>query len=420
MTAIDSGCPNSLGDEFDHSVVHSQDPYPFYARVRAASPVFYSPRFGMWFISRYADIVAILRDTQTFSSENRSIKPENWPPPVADILSDRRHLKHLGNTDPPEHSRLRQLLNQAFMRPHIARYETMIRQVADELIDRMGSGPADLISQFCYPLSLAVIFRVIGIPSADFERCTTWSQSKAALDFAAETLSIAEQCVAARDSVALVQYCNNLVRRYAAKPGDNLISKMLECRTRGHDALSEQEISDLLPILIFAGHETTANAIGSLLLQLLRDHDQLGAIRRDPDRIPPAFEEILRYDSPALGFVRRATREVEIAGTRIPSGSKLFLLYGSGNHDKQRWPDGERFNLMREDTRTHLAFGHGIHFCVGAPLARLEARIGIERLLTRFPGLRLADPCAPSPRRTNLVVRGLRQLQVAWISPTEI
>lgn len=402
-----------LGDEFDREVSHGQNPYPFYAKARRDGPVFYSERFGLWFVADHDSVAIILHDPLTYSSENRSIKPKSWPAPVAEVMARRRHAQHLGNTDPPTHTRLRQILNQAFMPARVRTYEPIVTEVAKSLIAQLDGPPADLLAQFCYPFPLIVTLRVIGVPLADLDQCMEWCKQKSTLDFASETLSEQEQLDAAYASVEFIEYCDELVRQRRDHPTDDLISQLLTARVRGHDPLTEAEASDLLPLLIFAGHETTANLLGNLLWQLFST-DQLDRVRADRDLLDAAIEEGLRFDTPALGFIRRATREVELAGVRVPAGARLFLLFGSANHDESRWTDPETFQFPRPRATGHLAFGQGVHYCVGAPLARLETRVGLNHLLNAFPGLRLMEPVTEPERRAHLVLRTLKHLPVAW------
>jgi cytochrome P450 len=402
-----------LANEFERCVAYGQNPYPFYGRVRTQQPVFYSKRFNMWFVARYSEIVDILRDPAIFSSEGRSIKPDSWPDSVAEVMARRRHAIHVGNTDPPKHTRLRQALSQTFAPGNIERLQPLIRDTADRLAANLSQPPVDLLEHFCYPFPLMVILSIIGIPMTDLKQCMHWCRRKSALDFASETLTVAEQLETAQASIAFIDYCDNLVRQRRTHPSDDLISKLLHADAGGHQPLTVTEVSDLLPLLIFAGHETTANLIANLLWHLLST-SHIDAVRANPLLLEAAVEECLRYDSPALGFVRRATREVEVAGTLIPAGAKLFLLFGSANHDEARWCNPDRFHIRRPKASSHLAFGHGIHYCIGAPLARLETRVGLESLLTALPTLRLADPAAEPERRVHLVLRTLKRLSVTW------
>lgn len=398
------------------AAAYAADPYPFYAYARATEPVFYSEQFGMWFVTRHDDVLTVLRDPETFSSADRSIKPGGWPEPVAEIMRRKRHARHVGNVDPPEHTRYRQLLNQSFTASRIASYEPMVHDIARELIDALEeAGPGcDLLQSFTYPFPLHVICRIIGIPRADVERCWSWCEQKARIDFAAETLTPKQQVSAAEASVALQDYCDDLVARRTTQPADDLVSHLISTRVRGHEPMTAHEVSDLLPILIFAGHETTANLLGNLIHQLLGEPTELARLRARPDLVPDAVEEGLRHNTPALGFVRRVQRDVDLAGARLTAGSKVFLLFGSGNHDEARWEAGEQFDHPRPRATTHLSFGNGIHFCVGAALARTEARIGLEQLLRRLPSLRFQEDVDSMRWSSNLVLRKLTTLPVTW------
>jgi len=423
-TATSAGAPagppaacGRIGEEFDPFHAHGQDPFPFYARARAEAPVFYSPRFGVWFVTRYDDVAVILRDPLTFSSTESLPKPRERAPEVEPILRQARQVKTLINVDPPEHTRLRQVAREGFTPARVAALEPMIREVTEDLIDRMGAGPADLLDRFAYPLPLTVILHVLGVPLEDMERCRGWTRDMTVVDFAPDDLPIETQVAAARGFLAFVGYWDDLVARRAAEPRDDLISHLVTAPVHGEERLAPEHVAAMLPSFILAGHETTANLIGNTVWRLLQHPDQLAAVTRDPALVPGAVEEGLRYDPSTLGFIRTARRQVEIAGTTIPAGGKLFLLYASANHDGARYPAPEAFRVDRNGTTQHLAFGRGIHFCLGAQLARLEARVALERLLARLPGLRLADPAAPPRWRPNLVFRGLERLLVSWDAP---
>ena len=409
----------ALGDQFDPFHAHVQDPYPFYARVRVEEPVFYSAPLDKWVASRYADIVAVLLDPQTFSSQDFLLRPlPTDAPEVAAVRPPAREETRLINMDPPKHTRVRKITSQAFRPGDIAAWEPMIREVADQLIDAMGVGPADLMREFAYPLPLTVILRVLGVPVADLEACRLWCEDINAVELSSD-LPVAERVAALSRVQDFNDYLANLVADRTARPRDDLVSYLASARVPGYEALKPQETVDISLTLILAGHDTTANLIGNAVLQLLRHPDQLALLRRDAAHIPAAVEECLRYDTPVLGFVRTATRDARVGGVPIPAGGKVLLLYGSGNHDEQLVPDAGRLDITRAQEAHHLGFGRGVHYCLGAPLARLELRIAIERLLTRLPGLRLLDPHTPPRRRPNPVVTGAIRLPLAWDLPPD-
>ena len=403
----------AVAAEFDNVVAHGVDPYPIYATARATAPVFYSRRYRVWCVTRHDDIVSILRDPTTFSAESRSVRP-GWAPPVAAALTRLRDQVHVANTDPPRHTRLRKVLNQTFSTRRIAAYEPMIRRVVDDLIDRFDPGEIDLISKFTDPFPLAVILQIIGIPLDEMDRCREWVRKKAALEYNFEAMSVEEQVDAADACVSLQDYCDDLVRKRREQPADDMVSHMFAATPAGSLPLTVHEISDHLPTIILAGHETTSKVLSGLMWRLASHPDYVEELRRNPAAIPIAVEEGLRINAPALALARRATRHVQVHGVDISAGSKLLLLYGSGNHDEAKWNDSEKFLLDRDQPTAHLAFGHGVHFCLGAPLARLEAQVGLERLLARQPMLRLAENSASLEWSTNLVFRGLRRLPISW------
>jgi cytochrome P450 len=402
-----------LGDEFDERWAYGEDPYPFYARARREQPIFFSTRFNMWFVTRHADVDAILRDPVTFSSEDRSMKPRTWPPRVAEVIGRKRHSKHLGNTDPPAHARLRHLLSRRFTPSRVANDSDMVYATATDLLNKLSQPPADIMADYFYQLPLIVILRMIGVPLADQEYCMEMCRLKFLLDFASETLSEAEMVESAHASVDFTKYCEDLVFKRMVSPEPDLVSELLTERVLEYAPLTRREVSDLLPILIFAGHETTAKLMGNVLWELLNS-SRLGEFRENPEKMSDLVEEGLRFDTPALGFIRRATRRVQIADVVLAEGAIIFLLFGSANRDEHKWDAPETFRLPRPQAASHLAFGSGIHYCPGASLARLESRIGLSELITRYPSLCLAEPEALPQRKPSLVLRGFAALPVSW------
>lgn len=407
-------CPH-LGGEFTPLTGEQLvDPYPFYARARSEEPAFFSPTFGMWFITRYADITTILADPGTFSSLDTLPRPRETPTEVQEVLADYLPDRRLLNTDPPAHTRLRLLIRQGFTPRRVAALEPVIREVATDLVDAFAAdGQVDLISQFAYPLPLTVILGMLGVPAHDMPTMRRWTQESIALNFAAATLPLEEQVAYARGKLAFQRYTRDLVTERAQAPREDLISDLLQARYEGISPLSAEEVSSLIPGLIIAGHESTAKLIGNTMLLLLTHPEQWQALQRDPTLVAAAVEEGLRIEAPVLGMVRTTTREVTVGGVTLPAGARLFLMYGSANHDETHFADAEQFRPDGTRRASHLAFGHGIHFCLGAPLARLEARIAIETLGRRLPGLRLA-PEQSFARVPSLVFRGLARLGLVW------
>ena len=392
---------------------HLEDPYPFYRRARDREPVFFHPRLGVWFVTRYEDVVAVLRDPATFSSKDVIPTHPELPLEVQEVVADLRHVQHLINTDPPAHTRLRAIVNEGFTPSRVAALEPTVQKLAAELVDGFAlDGHADLVAQFAYPLPLTVILQMLGVPPDDLDQCQRWSADVSRWAWAVGALALDEVVACARGVVAFQRYAEELVAARRREPRDDMISHLLAAGD-GERRLGPQELVDLIPGLILAGHETTANLITNTVFLLLTHPAEWEAVRRDRAAVERAVEEGLRVDTSVLGMPRTTTRAVELGGVALPAGARLFLLFGSANHDGARYARPDEFCPGRERAAPHLGFGRGIHFCIGAPLARLEARVAIETLAARLPSLRLADP-APPPRRPNLAFREYTHLNVRW------
>lgn len=405
----------SLGEQFmPVAGEHLQDPYPFFQRARREQPVFFSPVFHMWFVTRYEDVMAVLMDTQTYSSRDTIPTHPEMAPEVREALAGYRNPKHLINADPPDHTRMRSLMNHAFTPRRVAALEPSIRDVANGFIDGfIDRGRVDLMDALAYPLPLTVILRMIGVPPEDMDSCRRWSNSISEWAWGQQVLPVERLAACARGMVEFMQYTEALVEKRRRDPQEDLISHLLAAREDGVEPLSAEALVDIIPGLILAGNETTANLIGNTILLLLSHAGLWEEVRADPAAVERAVEEGLRMDASVTGMPRTATRDVELGGVQIPAGSMLFLLYGSANRDDAHFPHPESFDILRGKDAAHLAFGRGIHYCIGAPLGRLEARVAIELLAGRLPGLRL-DPEQDFARKPNLLFRGLAQLNVNW------
>ena len=405
----------NLGEQFmPVAGEHLQDPYPFFQRARREQPVFFSPVFHMWFVTRYEDVMTVLADPRTYSSRDTIPTHPEMAPEVREALAGYRNPKHLINADPPDHTRLRSLMNHAFRPRRVGALEPAVRDIANCLVDGfIDCGRVDLMDEFAHPLPLTVILRMIGVPPEDMDRCRRWSNSISEWAWGQQVLPVERLAVCARGMVEFMHYTEALVERRRSDPQDDLISHLLAAREDGVEPLSPDALVDIIPGLILAGHETTANLIGNTILLLLRHPAQWEEVRADPAAVERAVEEGLRMDASVTGMPRTATRDVELGGVQIPAGSMLFLLYGSANHDDAHFRHPESFDIDRGKDSSHLAFGRGIHYCIGAPLGRLEARVAIELLAGRLPGLRL-DPEQDFARKPNLLFRGLARLLVTW------
>jgi cytochrome P450 len=410
-------CPHShFASEFDPwSVEYVADPYPFYARARAEAPVFYSPLVDMWMVSRYDDIWTVLRDPARFSAANALSPVSPFTPEAQQILLDGGYtLKPaLTNNDPPGHTRVRGHINKAFSARRIAQLEPRIRGYADALIDAFAAdGCADLIRQFAYPLPIQVVFRLIGIPEEDMDRIKEWCGNRVLFIFG--KVSPDEQAACARNMVAFWHYIKDFCELRRREPQD-LTSELAAIADKDESVLSMHEVASVVMGLGFAGHETTTNMIGTSALHLLNS-GQWAHLAADPSLVENAVEELLRYDGSVPVWRRVAKEAVELGGATIPAGGKIALLLGSANHDEAHFVQPDRFDIAREDARDHLAFGKGIHFCIGAALGRLEIRIALERLAQRLPGLRLT-PGQRIEYVPTISFRGPKQLLIEWDAP---
>ena len=388
-----------------------QDPYPFYRRLRREAPVCRNRVFGGWALFRHCDIVAVLQDPRFSVQRQHSrlfqrIQPFRGLPPdfVAGIT---RNLLML---DPPDHTRLRRLVNRAFTPRRVAELRPRIEVLVDELLDDAARAPVpDLIRDFAYPLPVIVICELLGVPVEDRDRLKLWSDRLATILDPLQGEGGFPVLVQTYDEVAT--YFRALFAERRRAPRDDLVSALVAVQ-EDDDALTEAELLSLTMLLLGAGHETTTNLIGNAVLALLRFPDQRRRLQDDPSLMPSAVEEFLRYDSPVQLTDRVATADCEIGGRRVRRGEIVSLLLGSANRDPEVFPDPDRLDLGRQDN-PHVAFGHGAHFCLGAALARLEAQEAIAGLLRRFPAF--TGDATPRSYRRSVVLRGVMALPLELV-----
>src|SRR5919198_5506427 len=367
--------------------------YETFARMRAEDPVFCQPGIDgetmIWFVTRYDDVVAVLLDDERFVRDPaRALTPEEleaWSSGMPDSLAFID--QHMLNRDGEDHRRLRRLVTKAFTPRMVEQLRPRIQEIADELVDRVEArGEMDIVEELAFPLPITVIAELLGIPVADRDRFRRWSNAIVTPALGPEAM--AEFGAQMNEFVA---YLHDLFERRRASPGEDLVSALLQVRDGG-DALSEQELFSMVSLLIVAGHETTVSLIGNAVLALLQHPEARAELERDPGRIPDAVEELLRYDSPVERTLTRwAATDVELDGRKIARGDLVVTILGSANRDPDRFAEPDVLDLAREDTR-HVAFGRGSHYCLGAPLARLETEIALATLLRRLPDLRLTIP----------------------------
>jgi cytochrome P450 len=368
------------------------DPYPTWARIRAEDPVHWSDRHRSWFLTRYADCEAFFSDPALTADRARAAKGGG--------AAAKRSSRSIGS-DPPEHTAVRRLAQRGFTARETEVLRPRIESMVDRLLDQITEPRFDLIRDFAYPLPITVIAELFGVPEADRAQFSAWSREMAAgMDrFYSKTAK------AFGGAEGMGAYVASLVAERRRTPGDDLVSRMLEAED--DDALTEAEVTSLCTLLVFAGHETTTNLIGNGLLALLRAPDQLDALRKsDAAGVRTAVEELLRYDSPAQMINRAALADTDIGGVAIAAGDSVVAALGAANRDPARFPDADVLDVARHPN-PHLAFGQGVHFCLGAALSRREAQIALPALLERFPELGLAGTPVWRP---TAVLRGLESL----------
>jgi cytochrome P450 len=389
--------------------------YETFARMREEDAVFCQPGIDgetmLWFVTRHDDAVAVLLDEERFVRDPAlALTPDELAAAQSGMPDGLAFIDtHMLNKDGADHRRLRKLVTKAFTPRMVEQLRPRIQQIADELIDAMESrGEMDLVDEFAFPLPITVIAELLGIPVADRDRFRRWTNAIVTPALTPEDMS---QFGAAVDE--FVAYLRELFERRRSLPGDDLVSALLQVE-EGGDTLSEEELFSMVVLLIIAGHETTVSLIGNAVLALLRHPDQREALESDPTRMSHAIEELLRYDGPVERTLNRwAATDVELGGRSIRRGEGVIVILGSADRDPSRFSDPDTLDFAREDVK-HLAFGRGSHYCLGAPLARLEAEVALTTLLRRLPSLRLAMPVEELSWRPVPLFRSLASLQIAW------
>lgn len=389
------------------------NPFPFYAQLRAEEPVFpvTLPRplkQRGWLITRYDDVQAVLKDARFVKNPRVAMSPEQlkkrpWLPPMLKSLD-----QNMLDLDGSDHARLRALIHKAFTPRLIEQMRDQIQALTNELLDAVErKGSMDLIADFALPLPLTMIGRILGVPARDNHKFHTWSKTLVSAGSGGTLLTILPTLM------RFMGYAKKLVKERHAHPQDDLITALVQAK-EGGDQLSDDEVLAMIFLLLIAGHETTVNLIGSGSLALLEHPDQMNRLRAEPTLIKSAIEELLRFVCPVEMATERYTIEdVTVAGTTIPRGELVLAVIGSANRDANYFVEPDTLDITRENNR-HLAFGLGAHYCLGAPLARLEGQIAINTLLQRFPSLHLSVVPERLHWRGTFVLRGLEALPVAF------
>ena len=389
-------------------------PYPFYAAMRHEAPVYQVPGMGFFIVSRYEDLQFVLTHPELFSSKTGPGVRKEPPQEVLDIWAQGwMPVPTLLTNDPPAHRRFRGLVNKAFTPRRVALLEPSITTIANNLVDSfINTGSVELVAQFAVPLPLTVIADALGVPREDLPRFKRWSDDSVAPLGGMITLERELEC--ARSTVEFQHYFATRLEERRTHPRDDILTDLLNARLEGETPLNMGEMLNILQQLLVAGNETTTNLIASAMLLLLQNPAQMERIQADHALIPNLIEEALRLESPVQGLFRMTKVDVEIGGVQIPAGSRLVLMYASGNRDDTQFSAAEQFDVCRANAKDHLAFGLGLHYCLGAPLARLEGRIAFETLLKRVKNLRLAPGKNSFTHTPSFILRGLQKLYVEF------
>jgi cytochrome P450 len=396
----------SLADRFfmeAMSPAFRDDPYPYYERFRGPAPLL-RVADTIWFALGHADVTALLRHPNLSTDESHATTK------TGRREEDPNRARSLVFMDPPDHTRLRGLVARAFTPRRIADLRAATETIAAELVDAMatGSGPIDLVQAFAYPLPVRAICALLGVPPQDEAVFTGWSRgiARSVDPSVLRTPEIDAGIAEAR--AGLQAYLGDLLAARRRTPGDDLLSALAAVDVEG-DRITSREVVALAQLLLVAGHETTVNLIGNGMLALLRTPDQLALLRRSPELVGPAVDEFLRFDGPVQITQRVVIRDMDVVGCPVRGGDEILLVLGAANRDPAAFPDPHRLDVTR-DARRHVAFGGGIHHCLGAALARMEGEVAFKALLDRFPRIELVG--APT-RRPTFTLRGLETLPVA-------
>ena len=388
-----------------------QDPHGFYAMLREEGPVHKATLplgTQAWVVTRYPDARALLNDSRLSKDVTRSNELmrqfQGDPQPGSDTDNMARHMLNL---DPPDHTRLRKLVTKAFTARRLEGLRPRVQEISDELLAALvakvkaGADPVDLLDEYAFPLPITVICELIGVPGDARDDFREWSKA---------ALSTAPRDEANAAAMAMAQYLARLIEAKRAEPADDLLSDLLRA-SDDDDQLSSGEVLAMLFLLMVAGHETTVNLIGNGVLALLRNPGQLAALRADRGLLPSAVEEFLRFDGPLnLATFRFTTEPIEIGDVTIPANEFVMISLLAANRDPEQYTDPDRLDVARDPS--HVAFGHGIHFCLGAPLARMEAAIAFSGLLDHFDSIELAAPVDDLAYRNSSLIHGLTHLPV--------
>jgi cytochrome P450 len=378
------------------------NPYPHYGALHVGPPRILDMGFKFALAARYADVRAILMDHAGFSS----VQPEGF------AFDEQRKAfgdaPSMLSSDPPTQTRLRRLVARDFTPRRIRELEPRIREIANSLLDKIAAkGEFDVMADLANPLPVMVISELLGVPPAEYLQFKRWSDKIIESDNTLPGVPIPDDIKNAFEE--LKEYFTREIERRRKNPGSDLVSALVAHQEA--EALNADELLQFVVLLLLAGNETTTNLIGNGMLALGRNPESMAALQLTPELLRPAIEEMLRYDGPVQATFRTATQDTVVGGTQIPAGMGVFVIVAAANRDPAQFAEPERFDIRREKNE-HLAFGDGIHFCIGAPLARLEGSIAISNALARFPRLKLKNPGAALEYKGSYFLRGLARLEM--------
>ncbi|MEQ1889932.1 MAG: cytochrome P450 [Alphaproteobacteria bacterium] len=385
-------------------------PFHAYQKLREEAPVFFDPSGGFYVLSRYEDISRAMKDTKTFSSDSLVPREEFTRPAQYGGLEQ---VDTMITSDPPKHRFLRGPLNKLFSLARVKQMEAYVQQIVDELIDSfIDDGHCDFVQQYTVPLPMFVIADQLGVTRDDLTSFSRWSDAFATLvsGFADED----DKIWAAKQNVEMQNYFLKIIPEKRNNPSDDVISDLVKVIKDDGQPMTDVDILSTIHLLLTAGNETTTNSMSLAMRTLIEHPDQMQALRDDPSLIDAFIEESLRFDGPVQGLMRRTTCDVEIAGVKIPKDSMVNMRFGSANRDETKYTDAEKFNVCRKEEATHLAFGQGTHFCLGASLARKEISLTFATVLRRMRNIRLRYPDAELVYERNIALRGLKNLHIAF------
>ncbi|MDP6978033.1 MAG: cytochrome P450 [Myxococcota bacterium] len=390
-----------------------ENPYDLYRFLHEESPVHWDANIGAFLVSRYDDVIAILRDPQTFSSSVGAMTRPPAPEAIAIIAQGLPPANTLITADPPEHGKYRSLVSRAFTPRRVEKIRDHITELAHRLVDDfIDAGEVELVHEFAAPLPLTIIAEQLGVPHSQIGDFKRWSD--AFLEFIGGLASDERSVECAREIIECQEYFTQRIEDYRTDPQDDMLGVLLRAKLADERPLNPAEMTSILQQFMLAGNETTTSSIAATQRYLIEQPDLLEEVRNDRNLIPEVIEEIIRLASPVQNQFRVTTRETEIAGVTIPPATKIGVMLGAANRDPNKFPEPDRIDPRRDNVREHLAFGHGNHYCIGAGLARLESTVALDVLLDRLENPRFAEGKNDFTHNPMFIARGLKKLYLEF------